>query len=105
MSQDTESYIIKSHRNVQKEEFKGKKKRQIKIDLGFFNDCTCCLQTHIKIMDYLQNLNLPIFSSEQPDDTSYYSSMNMYQFGIFDILNEKDSSMYPKYLVDAKEAW
>jgi len=40
-------------------------------------------------MDYMQNLGVPYFGSEQPGPTYYYSLLNVNVFGVVDMIAQK----------------
>ena len=49
----------------------------------------------VLVMDYCQNLALPSFGSEQPSQTYYFSPLNVFAFGIYNVCNGKlDACIY-----------
>ena len=58
----------------------------------------------VNVRDYLQNMGVPHFGSEQPEDTYYYSPLGVYIFGLcLKHISKENLYVYYYYEGDAKK--
>jgi hypothetical protein len=60
-------------------------------------------RTYTFIANYSQNLDLPHFGGEQPEDTFYYSPLNIFQFGVVDPTDNNKLHAFVCYEGDGKK--
>ena len=51
-------------------------------------------RTYTLIVDYGQNMELPMFGHEQPGDTYYYSPLTIYNLGVVDVSHPEGDHLY-----------